>query len=612
MDRHSDRKYESFKIPENSPRREKKGPAPAARTDGASRKHPQDGLFYEIEYDAAPWPGVGKYVLKSAAVQPPPRDEIRERFARMRDIARGNTSWYSGSSRFYDSSIQREKGSIFYKQAMFMKDFEDDYDKSVPYSSYDPFYQMMGYEQLRTYFTWRTKIRKGVVEENSVSYAFLYIYELLNNIGMKDPSDGLEKLMFFWKTFREYDQTIDKYMVRWLKDYHVYYELPHSFREFVTEHNLESCYPQILKSGDDFDLMCSVSKYDLRKSVFYTEDRRELIRNCFSYTTEKVRQAFRDAGMDYDEYIFLSPGSMSVWTPFQHALFFPWLRQPDRRVVLSESEIYVCSQNTWRFHKTIISESGRKLLGYVMKQMEAVLRKITKYKYSITAGIRVVNPATVTLLAAEGISLEELITEAVKEFYREATKTVVRVNPAALDKIRREALVTQEKLTVEEDGPPEGRLPAVQESSLEEIPSSRESSLDEIPASQESSPDEIPTVREDTGAAEKSASPEKSVLPEEPALPEEPSIWNGNGTETDEPWAEFRASLNSAEFGALEVILNGETDLKQYADRQEIMVEVLADGINEKAMDALGDSILDEEFEIYEDYAEQVKEMVRK
>ncbi len=553
MDHHSDRKYESFRIPEHSPHREKDSPAPAARTDGASRNHPQDGLFYEIEYDAAPWPGVGKYVLKSAAVQPPPRDEIRERFARMRDIARGNTSWYSGSSRFYDSSIQREKGSIFYKQAMFMKDFEDDYDKSVPYSSYDPFYQMMGYEQLRTYFTWRTKIRRGVVEENSVSYAFLYIYELLNNIGVKDPSDGLEKLMFFWKTFREYDQTIDKYMVRWLKDYHVYYELPHSFREFVTEHNLESCYPQILKSGDDFDLMCSVSKYDLRKSVFYTEDRRELIRNCFSYTTERVRQAFRDAGMDYDEYIFLSPGSMSVWTPFQHALFFPWLRQPDRRVVLSESEIYVCSQNTWRFHKTIISESGRKLLGYVMKQMEAVLRKITKYKYSITAGIRVVNPATVTILAAEGISLEELITEAVKEFYREATRTVVRVNPAALDKIRREALVTQEKLTVEEDG-----------------------------------------------------------LPEEPALPEELPIWNGNGTESDEPWAEFRAALNGAELGALEVILNGETDLKQYADRQGIMVEVLADGINEKAMDALGDSILDEEFEIYEDYAEQVKEMVRK
>ena len=34
------------------------------------------------------------------------------------------------------------------------------------------------------------------------------------------------------------------------------------------------------------------------------------------------------------------------------------------------------------------------------------------------------------------------------------------------------------------------------------------------------------------------------------------------------------------------------------------------DGINEKAMDSIGDSILDDGFELYDDYREQVKEMV--
>ena len=34
------------------------------------------------------------------------------------------------------------------------------------------------------------------------------------------------------------------------------------------------------------------------------------------------------------------------------------------------------------------------------------------------------------------------------------------------------------------------------------------------------------------------------------------------------------------------------------------------DGINEKSMDCIGDSLLDDEFTIYDDYIEQVKGMV--
>ena len=40
------------------------------------------------------------------------------------------------------------------------------------------------------------------------------------------------------------------------------------------------------------------------------------------------------------------------------------------------------------------------------------------------------------------------------------------------------------------------------------------------------------------------------------------------------------------------------------------MLEVLADGINEKAMDAIGDSLMDGEFVLYDDYIQQVKELV--
>jgi hypothetical protein len=61
---------------------------------------------------------------------------------------------------------------------------------------------------------------------------------------------------------------------------------------------------------------------------------------------------------------------------------------------------------------------------------------------------------------------------------------------------------------------------------------------------------------------------------------------------------------------ALTLALEGEGNLKPFADSHGIMLEVLMDGINEKAMDFVGDSLLDDEFVIYDDYTDQVKGMV--
>ena len=134
-----------------------------------------NGLFYEIEYDSVPVPGVGKYVLKSQKIEEPEKDEIRELFYQMRDISRNHRSKYD-FSRFFDRRVQNDNAIIFYEQGLFMKDFEDDYAGNTQLSQYFPNYQMMGYEQLRTYFTWRTRVRKENIVNTSLAYTFLYIY----------------------------------------------------------------------------------------------------------------------------------------------------------------------------------------------------------------------------------------------------------------------------------------------------------------------------------------------------------------------------------------------------------------------------------------------------
>lgn len=557
----SNKKYESLKIPDREQVQGDGGHKTFSQTGYTEPVSLDDGLFYVIEYGSYPIPGVGKFVLKPQKIETPEKDEIRELFDQMRDIARSNRSALD-YSRFFDRRVHHDKTVIFYKQGSFMKDFFDDYSGNAQFSQYFPCYQMMNYEQLRTYFTWRTEVRKGNVSDTSLSYAFLYIYELLGNIGVNDPQDGLYKLMSFWKAFSVYNKSIDKYVLRWLKDYHIYYELPQSFKEFVQKNNLAGHYPPMADTDDNFDLFCAISKYDIRKSAFFTDDKTKLITDCFYFVTNKLRQIFNDNGINFDESIFQPTKKMSVWTPFKDALFHHWMKQPDRRIVLSENEIYICSQNNWAFSTIIASESGRQLIGYIMKQMESVLRTATKYKFKLSANINAVSHTAVDGLTKVGFSLESIIGDTVMEFYKEATKTVVKVDRRALTIIRQEALATQEKLIVED-----------RVEQLIPIPAPRNLSL--------STNVDIPSMPNDN---------------------ESISI--------SDVWESFKNILSATEIATLSIVLRGEQDLKRFADECGIMLEVLVDGINEKAMDFIGDNLIDDGFVLYDDYRNQVKELI--
>lgn len=554
--------------------------------------------FYEIEYDSAPFPGVGKFVMKSSKIQAPPRDGIREKFDRMRDIARENRILYFNSSKFYDKRVRQENAKIFYMQGEFMADFEDDYEKAQPYSAYFPSYQTMGYEQLRTYFTWRTKVRQGNIEGTSLSYAFLYIYELINLIGVKDPEEGLERLLLFWDAYRQFDQSIDKYVPGWLKDYHIYYGLDEGFREFVQKNQLGEWYPDLADPQDGFDMLCAISKYDLRDSVFYGEGNEELVRSCFDSTMDRLERVFEERGMNLEELVFQPVKNRPEWLPFKGALFYPCLAQEDRTVVLSDKEVYFCCRDRWTFQTTLTTEGGKRLIGYVMKQMEAVLRKAVKYKRKLSANPGMLGPAMTQELELAGIRLEETVENAVTEFYRERNRTVVRVDAGALERIRQEALMTQEALIV-----PEEQVGLAGNAELEEKSGFGQnmhfeggSAGDTAVASAEET-EMVSDPWRDFGNALNETERKALTL----ALFWQDGEWHpGSGG----------AEGESGEGGDFCVELHSCQNMKQFADEQGVMLEVLMDGINEKAMDYVGDSLLDEEFNIYEDYVQQAEEMM--
>jgi hypothetical protein len=75
-------------------------------------------------------------------------------------------------------------------------------------------------------------------------------------------------------------------------------------------------------------------------------------------------------------------------------------------------------------------------------------------------------------------------------------------------------------------------------------------------------------------------------------------------------WATFRAALTKTELEALTIILNGQ-DIRAFSVEHVIMPEVLVDGINQKAVDCIGDTVM--EFDgivaVYDDYIERLRDI---
>ena len=96
----------------------------------------------------------------------------------------------------------------------------------VPFQSYWATYQDMTRLQKRWYFYWRDQARQKNYLPTSLSYIFVHIYELINQVGVKDAENGYDQLASLWLHYRQEYDNLDSYMVDWLADYVAIY-LPH-------------------------------------------------------------------------------------------------------------------------------------------------------------------------------------------------------------------------------------------------------------------------------------------------------------------------------------------------------------------------------------------------
>lgn len=171
-------------------------------------------------------------------------------------------------------SVRREQN--FYLQGKLMASYEDHYDGKQSFLRYYPTYHDLTVGQARTYFTWRTKIRQNIYEKISDSYAYIYLYELLNGIGIKNPEEGLDKLITFNKNYaQKFSPEMGAYLERWIRDYIIFYNINKANDTFfVKEQDNDKKYEQLLypdqfSNHEVAENLIKLSNYKIRNCPLY-------------------------------------------------------------------------------------------------------------------------------------------------------------------------------------------------------------------------------------------------------------------------------------------------------------------------------------------------------
>lgn len=510
------------------------------------------------------------------AIQPldPAEHEIRRRFIQMRRLSK--KSWFS------KNTYSRLQADLFYEQAKFMADFEDDYEGCAPFSMYYPDYQSMSYEQLRTYFTWRSGVRRGEVRETSFSYVFVYLYELLNGIGTQGSEDCLRRLLAFWEAYRPFEKKLDRYLADWVKDYYIVHPFSFSFDALVRGSALLQAFYQPEEERGFFERYAPYSAYPYQKSIFWTAETEPVLRACFNRVMEAVSALTEEAGVTLDSLLFAGRKG-TIWQPFRKALYHsePAKDKAERLVKISESEFYRFDGLLWTTSKNrVCRENGRQIIGYILKRIEQFYRKAMKFRYQITASRAKIDLTELGGLGAGSGGFFACVDDAILECYRASGRKSVTVDPQRLSEIREDALRTQEKLLAH----PEGEAETPEPHAEHNPPVERESELLPSPP------------------AGRSAFAE----PARPPVQEGPPM--------GDVWERLAQSLDPLEREALRLLVRGASaaELAALAKRGGRMPEVLIDSINEKAVDTVEDTILDyaDTIEVFAEYIDELERVM--
>ena len=550
---------------------------------------------------------------------------LPNRIREMRKLERGSVP----HSLAYGSSAA---ASLFYRQARLMEDYEDTYEFSGSYQQYYPTYASMSDQQLRGYFTWRTRVRHGEVTPAPLSFAFVYLYELLAGIGTTPGVQGYHDLKSFGIAWQDaiHDQhsTLNGYLSHWLHDYVIYHgivdEVPTSTLTHRMAHIAEQVVvllqaehdqlrkqdakpriPNPAAEGDApsaqavFEALGACASYHLCDSRLAKAEPELTAAVTTDVFSALVTHCARRRKTDFVEGLF--GYATSTWyTMYSGAVFYEEERHPDTVVDLGPYERFICKNGLWQHWRASGASDRNKELGAILHQIDFELRQQLDYPYPLKQ--RKALPKYVQRIISKAVSarLEERAEE--ERQRAEAERRRITIDRSQLASIRAAAAVTQEALLTDEER-------GIEETSSLSEPNATVAMSELVSASapppvdaQDGSPSQDDASIAMTHATPVASTPPAEMAPSSPQPSAEPTRVPGNESEF----------LTSLELRLVRGMLEG-TPASSLLSPTDPFVSVVVDTINEKFFDIVGDAVIEfdgDEPYLIEDYLDDIREVL--
>ena len=327
---------------------------------------------------------------------------------------------------------------IFVCQARFMEDYADDYEYTGKRGSLFQAYRMMSDQQLRGYFGWRTAYRAGKKPKYSPEYPFVYVCELINGIGWKDPEEGFNMLVAFLK---DMPSEMFPHRAVWTADFCAVYGLegkvPLLGKDERSSHTLEC--PDDCSPEDALATAIHLSDYKIGMSKIMRENEQdvaEVLLRLFRILRDKM-----DAGPRSLLDMGFVRTDIAYYRMFPTALFYDQGRG-EYDFTIRGVVHYRCSGTTWNKTTYRPSMAAPHWFGDLIRTVDSYLRPRLGVKGSIKPGVL---PGTV-----EDVSVRQAVDEwiAIKNY---VPPVVVEVDATALAGIRRDADDVRDRIITEEE-----------------------------------------------------------------------------------------------------------------------------------------------------------------
>lgn len=333
---------------------------------------------------------------------------------------------------------------LFYTQGKFMENFSDVYDFSDDFVRYYPTYRDLTTEQLRGFFSWRTRVRSGETPPAPLPFVFMLAYEIINGIGISDPVDGFHMLMKLRHDYGANDNSVKRYLSQWLTDYAVYYSIDPSLigdspdiefdRFLLSLINWEECSDEEL-----WEAIFRLSSFPIAKSRFY-ESHKILFRKTVCRVFRRLSEFFRDKRKHSLVDKYFGQLTSAPCRLFESAVFYDSRQVRSADYTINSIHSYWCVNGQWSCEMYRGSRGRNKNLGDLIRTVDSILRERSGSSHKTKPGDTTQNVISIVNKVIDGIIAEKRLSKARR----------VDIDTSKLSSIRLSADSTRDKLLVEE------------------------------------------------------------------------------------------------------------------------------------------------------------------